>query len=311
MSDNFLWVEKYRPTTLKDCVLPDSTIKEIQTQLDSGEIQNLLFSGIQGSGKTTLSKCIVNDLGCDSLTINCSDERSIDLLRHKIKQFASTVSLSGGKKVVRMEEFDNTLVDFQSAFRSFSEEFSSNCRFIITCNYPQKIMPAIHSRFASYNFTVDNKTKPLLLKKFFDRMCYILNKENITYEPNVLAQFIAKKFPDFRKAINELQKYSMSNEGKIDEGIFASITYNFKDYIDALRNKDFKQARKWIAENDIEGGFYGLLYRELMNQLDTSTIPQMILIVADYQDKHSRAVDVELNMAALTVELLSTIKFKV
>ncbi len=305
--EEFLWVEKYRPSTIQECILPKKIKAELQTQIDNKNIQHLLFHGIQGSGKTTAAFAIANELKADTMVINASDERGVDLFRMKVKQFISSVSLTGQTKIVLLEEADQLTPEAQGILRRMTEEFSKNSKFILTCNYPVKIIDALHSRLASYSFNTTSKEKNSLGNQFFKRVKMILDENKINYEDPILVKFILKHFPDYRKILNELQKYSLN--GKIDAGIFAISSMDLDEYIGYLLEKDFKLARKYIAENNLEASFYGQLYNKILNcgKFPSSSLPDIILIIANYQYKHSFVVDTHVNIAAMSIEIMASL----
>ena len=249
MNTDFLWVEQYRPKTIDDCILPDSLKSLFSAFIKKGEISNMLFSGTAGIGKTTVAKALCNQMNCDWIMINGSEEGGIDVLRNKIKNFASTVSLSGGKKVVILDEADYlNPQSTQPALRGFVEEFHKNCRFILTCNFKNRIIEPLHSRFSNIEFKVNPKDKPKLASRLFERAIYILKEQNVSYEDKVLVELITKHFPDFRKLINELQRYSVS--GSIDAGILVNVSdENLKTLVTHLKGKAFSDMRKWVVNN--------------------------------------------------------------
>ena len=314
MSD-YLWVEKYRPRKIEDCILSQD-IKETFSQfLSQKEIPNLLLSGTAGTGKTTVARALCEELGADYIIINGSDEgRQIDTLRHKIKNFASTVSLTeqSNHKVVIIDEADYMNADsVQPALRNFIETFYNNCRFIFTCNYKNKIIPALHSRCTVIDFTIKNGQKVKTAKSFMDRMSFLLKEEHIEFDKKVLAELIQKYYPDFRRTINELQRYSV--RGKIDSGILFSLSEaNNKELVKTLKAKKFNDMRKWVVNNidkepaSLFRGIYDILYEAL----DSKSVPQAILIIAGYQYKAAFVADQEINMVACLTEIMASCKFK-
>ena len=314
MSD-YLWVEKYRPRKIEDCILSQD-IKETFSQfLSQKEIPNLLLSGTAGTGKTTVARALCEELGADYIIINGSDEgRQIDTLRHKIKNFASTVSLTeqSNHKVVIIDEADYMNADsVQPALRNFIETFYNNCRFIFTCNYKNKIIPALHSRCTVIDFTIKNGQKVKTAKSFMERMSVLLKSEHIEFDKKVLAELIQKYYPDFRRTINELQRYSV--RGKIDSGILFSLSEaNNKELVKTLKAKKFNDMRKWVVNNidkepaSLFRGIYDILYEAL----DTKSVPQAILIIAGYQYKAAFVADQEINMVACLTEIMASCKFK-
>ena len=314
MSD-YLWVEKYRPRKIEDCILSQD-IKETFSQfLSQKEIPNLLLSGTAGTGKTTVARALCEELGADYIIINGSDEgRQIDTLRHKIKNFASTVSLTeqSNHKVVIIDEADYMNADsVQPALRNFIETFYNNCRFIFTCNYKNKIIPALHSRCTVLDFTIKNGQKVKTAKSFMERMSVLLKSEHIEFDKKVLAELIQKYYPDFRRTINELQRYSV--RGKIDSGILFSLSEaNNKELVKTLKAKKFNDMRKWVVNNidkepaSLFRGIYDILYEAL----DSKSVPQAILIIAGYQYKAAFVADQEINMVACLTEIMASCKFK-
>ncbi len=314
MSD-YLWVEKYRPRKIEDCILSQD-IKETFSQfLSQKEIPNLLLSGTAGTGKTTVARALCEELGADYIIINGSDEgRQIDTLRHKIKNFASTVSLTeqSNHKVVIIDEADYMNADsVQPALRNFIETFYNNCRFIFTCNYRNKIIPALHSRCTVIDFTIKNGQKVKTAKLFMERMFLLLKSEHIEFDKKVLAELIQKYYPDFRRTINELQRYSV--RGKIDSGILFSLSEaNNKELVKTLKAKKFNDMRKWVVNNidkepaSLFRGIYDILYEAL----DSKSVPQAILIIAGYQYKAAFVADQEINMVACLTEIMASCKFK-
>jgi len=314
MSD-YLWVEKYRPRKIEDCILSQD-IKETFSQfLSQKEIPNLLLSGTAGTGKTTVARALCEELGADYIIINGSDEgRQIDTLRHKIKNFASTVSLTeqSNHKVVIIDEADYMNADsVQPALRNFIETFYNNCRFIFTCNYKNKIIPALHSRCTVIDFTIKNGQKVKTAKLFMERMSFLLKSEHIEFDKKVLAELIQKYYPDFRRTINELQRYSV--RGKIDSGILFSLSEaNNKELVKTLKAKKFNDMRKWVVNNidkepaSLFRGIYDILYEAL----DSKSVPQAILIIAGYQYKAAFVADQEINMVACLTEIMASCKFK-
>mgnify|MGYP001177409292 CR=1 FL=1 len=313
--ENFLWVEQYRPTKIDECILPTDIKNTFKQIVKQGEIPNLLLSGTAGTGKTTIAKALCNELECDVMMINGSDEgRSIDIVRNQIKNFASTVSLSetNKPKVVIVDEADYMNAEsVQPALRNFIETFSNNCRFIFTCNYKNKIIPAIHSRCTVINFQIQNKDKEQLAGLFHKRLCTILEQEHIDFEPKVVAELIIKYYPDFRRTINELQRYSVS--GKIDTGILVTISEaNLQSLSKALKNKHFGDMRKWVVDNIDQdpAGLFKDLYSNFYNTMKPESIPPMVILLAEYQYKNAFVADPELNMVACLTEIMGECKFK-
>ena len=308
---NFLWVEKYRPQTINECILPDDIKSTFKEFVKKGEIPNLLLCGSAGTGKTTVARALCEELGCDYIVINGSDEgRQIDTLRTKIKQFASAFSFENKTKVVILDEADYLNKDsVQPALRAFIENFSENCRFIFTCNYKQRIISPLHSRTTVVEFALRNEDKPDLCVSFLKRMQDILSSEGVEYKTSVLAELLKKYFPDYRRVINELQRYSSSDI--IDEGILNNIAeINTKELITSLKEKDWKKMRKWVANNvdSDPQGIFRFIFDSLVPEI--STVPQMVLLIADYQYKSAFVADQEINLIACLTEIMASVKFK-
>lgn len=312
--ENFLWVEKYRPHKIEDCILPNSIKNTFQEFVDKGEIPNLLLSGPAGTGKTTIAKALCHELGVDYYVINGSDEgRFLDTVRNQAKNFASTVSLQGnGKpKVIIIDEADNTTNDVQLLLRANIETFHANCRFIFTCNFKNKIIEPLHSRCAVFDFTFKGRERASLASSFFKKVSKILGGEGIECDQKVLAEVIQKYFPDFRRTLNELQRYSAC--GKIDTGILSMMSeVNLTGLISALKTKNFADVRKWTVDNlDNDVNIViRRVYDTLYNALEPMSIPQAILILAKYQYQAAFAVDQEINTLACFTEIMCDCKFK-
>ena len=310
--NDILWVEKYRPKLVGQCVLPDNTQKVFSEIVEKGEIPNLLLTGSPGIGKTTIAKALCNQLECDWLMINGSDEgRMIDTLRTTITNFASTVSLSGGKKVLIIDEADYMNPEsVQPAMRGSIEQFAQNCRFIFTCNFKNRIIPALHSRCSVVDFKIKKDDKPLLAQKFLSIATGILEKESVKYKPDVIAQLIMKHFPDFRRVLNELQKHAVG--GTIDENILTQASEeNLKELFIALKKKDFNTMRKWVAENidNDHVRLYRQIYDSLYSKFAKPSIPQAVLTIAEYSYKAAFVADQEVNMVACLTELMMECEF--
>jgi len=311
---NFIWVEKYRPKTIEECILPENIKKTFKDFLNTGEIPNMLLSGPPGVGKTTVAKALCNELGADFYVINGSDEgRFLDTVRNNAKNFASTVSLSSEAKhkVIIIDEADNTGNDVQLLLRAFIEEFANNCRFIFTCNYKNKILEPLHSRCAVVEFGIKGKEKAQIASQFFKRLNDILEKEKIEADKRVLAELINKHFPDWRRVLNECQRYSVG--GKIDSGILASFTdINVNDVIKNLKEKNFPEVRKWVNSN-LDNDSTVLLrrvYDSLTETLDGPSIAAAVLIVAKYNYQSAFVADQEINLLAAMTEIMVECNFK-
>ena len=314
MSD-FLWVEKYRPKRIEDCILSEDLKQTFLEFVKKKEIPNLLLSGTPGTGKTTVARALCEEIGVDYIIINGSDEgRQIDTLRNKIKNFASTISLTkeANHKVVIIDEADYMNAEsVQPALRNFIETFFNNCRFIFTCNFKSRIIEALHSRCTVIDFRITNGQKVKTATKLMDRLSIILKDEGIEFDKNVLAEVIQKHYPDFRRTINELQRYSV--RGKIDSGILFSLKEeNYKDLIVKLKDKDFNGMRKWVSQNLDHGPthLFKEIYELLYLHLDPKSIPQAVLIIAGYQYKAAFVADQEINMVACLTEIMAGCKFK-
>ena len=314
MKDEFLWVEKYRPKTIEECILPKSTKETFQSFVKRGEIPNLLLCGTAGVGKTTIAKALCYELGVDYYVINGSDEgRFLDTVRNHAKSFASTVSLTSTAKhkVIIIDEADNTTHDVQLLLRATIEEFAGNCRFIFTCNYKNKIISPIHSRCSVVDFGIGKKEKQGIAGQFFNRVRTILAEENIEYDPKVVSEAILNFFPDFRRTLNELQRYSVG--GTIDTGLLANLAEVRMDALmDALKNKEFGTARKWVNANLDNDPTVILrsIYENLYHALEPTFIPQAVLIIAKYQYQSAFVADQEINLLAALTEIMVECKFK-
>lgn len=312
MREEFLWVEKYRPHKIADCVLPDNLKTTFQKFVDDGNIPNLLLSGTAGVGKTTVARAMLDEIDADYIIINGSMNGNIDTLRNDIRNFAATVSFGGGRKYVILDESDYLNANStQPALRNFMEEFSSNCGFILTCNFVNRIIDPLHSRCSVIEFKIGNKEKATLAKEFLSRACGILDQENVTYDKKVVAEVIMKHFPDWRRVLNELQRYGTS--GNIDAGILASVdNVEIKELVKYLKAREFENMRKWVGQNasmDVN-----VLFRRLYDAasaiLKPESIPALVLAIADYQYKAAFVVDQEINMSACMTQIMMDCEFK-
>ena len=308
--ENMIWVEKYRPKTIEDCIIPERLKKPFQEYVNQKNIPNLLLSGGPGVGKTTVAKAMCNEIGCDYMVINGSDESGIDTFRTKIKTYASAMSLSGGRKVIIIDEADYLNPNStQPALRNAIEEFASNCTFIFTCNYKNRIIEPLHSRCAVIDFGMKNGEKAKMASAFFKRIQSILQSENVDYEDAVIAELIKKHFPDFRRIINELQRYSQF--GKIDTGILAQIgDVSIAEIVKYIKDKDFGAIRKWVGSNEIDPNtLFRKIYDAMYDTIKPGSIPQAVLILADYQYKAAFVADQEINTVACLTELMVNCEF--
>tara|TARA_R100001129_G_scaffold136783_1_gene98165 strand:- start:2970 stop:3902 length:933 start_codon:yes stop_codon:yes gene_type:complete len=309
--EHLLWTEKYRPQAVGDCILPDRLKKPFQEYVDESNIPNLLLSGGAGVGKTTIAKAMCNEIGCDSLVINGSDESGIDTFRVKIKNYASSVSLAGGRKVIIIDEADYLNPNStQPALRNAIEEFAGNCSFIFTCNFKNRIIDPLHSRCAVVDFTLRNGEKAKMASAFMKRITKILMDESVEYDDKVIVELIKKHFPDFRRVINELQRYSKF--GKIDVGILSQLgDVPIEKIVGHIKDKNFGEVRKWVATNDVDSNtLFRKLYDALYEKLKSHSIPKAVLILADYQYKAAFVADQEINTVACLTELMVECDFQ-
>jgi DNA polymerase III delta prime subunit len=310
----YLWTEKYRPKTVEECVLPNNIKKTFLEIVASNNLPNLLLSGPPGCGKTSVAKALCEDMGCDYMMINCSEDGNIDTLRTKIRNFASSISLSGGLKVVILDEFDySNPQSMQPALRGFMEEFANNCRFILTCNYENKVIDPLHSRCTKINFRFNNAEKSEMCKAFYDRLCdHILPSEEIECKKTILMRLFPIYGTDFRALLNYLQKYSITSNGFIDDGILAGKNDVDSDsLISAMKSKNFADVRKWVfnnLEND-QSHVFKSIYNILIRNLTPNSIPQAVVIIADYQYKSAFVADQEINLVACIVQLMVECEF--
>ena len=308
--EHLLWTEKYRPKTIEDCILPERLKLPFQEYVNQKNIPNLLLAGGAGVGKTTVAKALCNEVGCDYIVINGSDESGIDTFRTKIKNYASSMSLTGGRKVIIIDEADYLNPNStQPALRNAIEEFASNCSFIFTCNYKNRIIEPLHSRCAVIEFSLKNGEKAKMASAFFKRIQSVLQSESVEYDDKVIAELIKKHFPDFRRIINELQRYSQF--GKIDTGVLAQIgDISISEIVKFIRDKDFGSIRKWVATNDVDSNtLYRKLYDSMYDLMKPQSIPQAVLILADYQYKAAFVADQEINTVACLTEIMVNCEF--
>jgi DNA polymerase III delta prime subunit len=308
--EQLLFTEKYRPKVVQDCVLPERLKKPFQEYVNQKNIPNLLLTGGPGIGKTTVAKAMCNEIGCDFLVINGSDESGIDTFRTKIKNYASSMSLSGGRKVIIIDEADYLNANStQPALRNAMEEFASNCSFIFTCNYKSRIIEPLHSRCAVVDFTLKPTEKASIAKEFFKRILFVLQNEKIEHDEKVVAELVKKYFPDFRRVLNELQRYSQF--GKIDTGILSQIAnVSIAEIVKHLKEKDFAAIRKWVATGDYDANaVFRQVYDALYDIIKPSSIPAAVLVISEYQYKQSFVADSEINLVAFFVELMTNCEF--
>jgi DNA polymerase III delta prime subunit len=309
--DHLLWTEKYRPKTIEECILPERLKTPFQEYVNQKNIPNLLLSGGAGVGKTTVAKAMCNEIGCDYIVINGSDESGIDVFRTKIKNYASSMSLSGGRKVIIIDEADYLNPNStQPALRNAIEEFAGNCSFIFTCNFKNRIIEPLHSRCAVIDFGLKNGEKAKMAGSFFKRIQSVLQSEKVDYDDAVIAELVKKHFPDFRRIINEMQRYSQF--GKIDSGILVQMgDVEISNIVKYIKEKDFGSIRKWVATTEIDAAtLYRKLYDGLYDVLKPQSIPQAVIIIADYQYKQAFVADPEINTVACLTELMVSVEFK-
>ncbi len=310
-NDEFLWFNKYRPTTVQECILPADIKQTFQDFVDKKEIPHLMLFGKAGIGKTTIAQCLCNEIGADMLYINASNESGIDTIRTKVVQYCSTVSFEGNLKVILLDEADRLSQAAMEVLRPIMEQFSKGSRFILTGNNKSGVSEALESRCATIDFTIPKKDTPKLASQFLKRLKFILQNENVLYDDKVLVELIMRYFPNHRKTINELQKFASS--GTIDIGILSNFSNDsFQSLIAMIKDKRFTDARAWVNDNsDIEPGFFfKTLYENCSKQLEPSSIPEMVLILAKYQYQSSFSIDQEINTTAAIVELMSSVRFK-
>lgn len=310
MNNDFLYVEKYRPNTIDQCILPDSIKKVFLTLREKGEIINLLLSGGAGTGKTSVARALCNELGCDYIIINGSETRGIDMVRQQVGSFASTMSTNGKVKVVILDEADYITPEAQAALRNLIESFSSSCRFILTCNFKHKIIEPLHSRCSVVDFTIDRQEQPKLMVEFAKRTFTILDNENVEYTKEVVLEVIKRYYPDNRRVLNELQRYA-NVSGNIDTGILSVVdSSKVKTLVNFLKLKDFKSCRQWIADNPDSSVLFNELYTNISDLVAPESIPNLILIMGEYQHRAAFVASQEINMAAFVVETMKSIKWK-
>ena len=310
--ETFLWVEKYRPTSIDACILPNSLKDSFSEFVKNKHIPNLILSGGPGIGKTTVAKAMVEEIGATWMMVNGSEESGIDVLRTKIKNFASTVSLEGGRKYIILDEADYlNPQSTQPALRGFMEEFHKNCGFILTCNYKNRLIEPLHSRCSVVDFIIAKGDKPKLASDFFNRVKMILSDENVKFDRKVVAELLNKYFPDWRRILNELQRYSAS--GQIDAGILVNLSeVNINELMVALKRQEFTNVRKWIVNNldNDPVRIYRRIYDSLYDNIDKSTIPHAVVILAEYSYKSAFVADQEINLLACFTEIMAQVKFK-
>jgi DNA polymerase III delta prime subunit len=308
--EHLLWTEKYRPKKIEDCILPERLKKPFQEYVNQSNIPNLLLAGGAGVGKTTVAKAMCEEIGCDYMVINGSDESGIDTFRTKIKNYASSMSLSGGRKVIIIDEADYLNPNStQPALRNAIEEFAVNCSFIFTCNYKTRIIEPLHSRCAVIDFGLKNDEKASMAAQFFKRLQGVLETEKVEFDDKVIAELVKKHFPDFRRVLNELQRYSQF--GKIDTGVLAQIgNIQIDEIVAHIKSKDFGAIRKWVATNDLDTNtVFRQLYDSLYDIMKPQSIPQAVLIIADYQYKNAFVADPEINLVACLTELMANCEY--
>ena len=310
--ETFLWVEKYRPKDIESCILPKNLKDSLNDFVNQKQLGNLILSGPPGVGKTSAAKAMLDEIGATNMMINGSEESGIDVLRTKIKNFASTVSLEGGRKYIILDEADYlNPQSTQPALRGFMEEFHKNCGFILTCNYKNRLIPPLHSRCSVIDFSIPKSEKQKLASEFFKRVIEILAEENITYNKKVVAELINKYFPDWRRVLNELQRYSVS--GTIDAGLLVNIAeINIRELMESMKRKEFTNVRKWVVDNldNDPSRMFRRIYDNLYDYVDGSSIPHIVIILGEYQYKAAFVADQEINLMACLTEIMARGKFK-
>ena len=310
--ETFLWVEKYRPKDIESCILPKNLKDSLRDFVNQKQLGNLILSGPPGVGKTSAAKAMLDEIGATNMMINGSEESGIDVLRTKIKNFASTVSLEGGRKYIILDEADYlNAQSTQPALRGFMEEFHKNCGFILTCNYKNRLIPPLHSRCSGIDFSIPKSEKQTLASEFFKRVIEILDEESITYNKKVVAELINKYFPDWRRILNELQRYSVS--GTIDAGLLVNIAeINIRELMESMKRKEFTNVRKWVVDNldNDPSRMFRRIYDNLYDYVDDSSIPHIVIILCEYQYKAAFVADQEINLMSCLTEIMARGKFK-